>query len=185
MITPVVFAFPSRNGYQFHPSDTGEKSDILAALTPSEDSWRGGISVAPFARASWVGHSSWLPKSKAIFIVGVTSRGIQNSVHRGGYSMWVAATIISRKKSFSGDEAMAIMKEVFEEFTEAAQSINKCQAFFEALGEYVIAPAGLDKLKSAVDELSVRITDKDIARNVSALPMLGRLRRVAAGIAPR
>lgn len=179
MSAPVIFTYPSKNGYQFVPAHVEGRAAVLETLNSIDDAWVNGISISPFVHASWIRHG--LSMSKAIFVVGVTSRGIVNSAHRGSYSTWTAGKIVSTRKSFSTVETMDILHSVFEEFTIAIKDAERCQSFFEAFSEYVVLPAGVDRVQTTVDDLSLRVGDDTISKNVSMSPLLWNIRRLAFG----
>src|SRR2546423_1177035 len=150
MIVDVSFAFPTENGYQFYPSDSKNEASILGLLTPDDENWSDEISISPFVRATWVGRFPFLPQNKAIFLVGVISRGIKNNVHRGSYSVWTTATIVQTKRSFSEENAKNYLEKLLDELRCSVTPETNCVPFFQAINKYLIQPAGREILDNAL-----------------------------------
>lgn len=169
MTEQTVFLFPAINGYQFVPSDTSFRAEILSMLSAKQSEYFNQESIQPFLSAKWMGGNRFFPKSRAIFIVGLMTSGIQNDVHRGSCSMWVAARVIKSKMSFSEQDAVSQFSKIYEEFVDVIKK-DASSDMLVALNTYVTPYIGRHRVDEALQLLHAKLGDKRILAGVSAIP---------------
>jgi len=172
----VIFTYPSENGYQFYPQEADEKSKILSSLQPSALTGTDEISVSPFIHAAWIEHR--FSGSKALFMVGLVTKGIKDEVHRGSYSTWTATKIIRRRTSFSADEGLSILSDLVNELKLSIGGEEHATPFTAAFQKSVMACVEPSHIDNVINRLSKQAGDKNRVQEVTAKAFLHRIARV-------
>lgn len=155
--SPTLF-FSSTSGYRFLPSLDKYEANILTLLKPSEIQPNRGTYITPLICESWIRDHKWMPSSKKIYIVGLTSHGINNIVHRGSYSAWGAARIVNKNSSFAGNAEKDIYWSIFNYMKEALENSEICSEFYNAFHSFV---------SSSIDSKTVLLSLDGLERIIS------------------
>lgn len=167
------FVYPTSYGYKFDPPEFLWKSEILPLLIPVDDRVSNNSAIFPFVRACWVGSRLYFVKTRAAFLVGVTSHGIPNELHRGSYSTWAAGCIIESKKPFAANETRSILESLFGKFraeVTARDSTKSC--FSSAIIEGVLKYVSKEATEAAIASIDSLVVDEGVASKMNYSPLL-------------
>jgi hypothetical protein len=150
--------FPTRNGYCFIPEIDKHGSSVLAMLKPSGSFAHNTKGVSTLICNAWVIRHKYVPlSSHKVYIVGITSHGIKNEVHRGSHSAWGVTRITKRKTRISSESERSILREMLGSFRMAISNDSYCPDFHKAFLQFVVDDIGINAIEEQLSEIENKI----------------------------
>lgn len=175
------FIFPSENGYVFEPKDCPMGTVIMPFLELRGTALTETSTLSPFVCGGWADEGLFHKQPrKVVFCVGLVSRGINNPVHRGSYSVWAATCYIERTMWIKKSEAQDILFHLLEEFESAVEANSRFPHFTDSLNKFVLSETGPSALKSAIDKIPNVITNTNVPSVSNIFKVVGFLAILAS-----
>ncbi len=144
------FVFPTDYGYHFEDELKPYKKYILKALETKNGFQRDRGRISPLIGISFIGKHWFTPKNQMMFLLGFTSSGINNSIHRGSCSCWALVKILKIKTTPTRAQKEQYFSELLGELKNIIKDQNYTNALYSAIYESVIKEIGCDELNDVL-----------------------------------
>ncbi|WP_283630000.1 hypothetical protein [Shewanella baltica] len=153
------FIFPTDFGYHFEDDLKLYKKDILKALESKSSFQEATEHISPLISDSFIGKFWFTPRNEMIFILGFTSSGINNNIHRGSCSYWALVKIVKVKKTPSKSQKEQVFIKLLDELKSIIKEQNYSNELYSALHENVIKEIGWVEINDVLNNLEYNINN--------------------------
>ena len=128
--------------------------------------------LRPFLKVTWYGNT--LIKKGLIYIAGLTTHGIDNSIHRGSITVWCAVTMQTFEKRLrpSTQDIQNNLDKTCSHFKYGVSNPSFCPKFYEAFQINVEDYTSLREISNALDELTKESRNPEYTESINNLTIL-------------